>query len=164
MLCWGPFQVDGLCAKMERMEFHFALALLSETSNVLKAVATALQTPEVDLVDCCTRIKLLRSSLETYREDKQFNTIYTAAGVSKWRLHAFEKHLLEVTFAGFMMLQNPNADVPVAYGNPETKKHFRESVYNAYLDELDSQLEVRFSVHNERIFKLSRLIPKFESK
>lgn len=68
---------------MERLRFHFTLNLLSDVSGILKAVATALQKPGIDLVECCTRIRFLRSELLAYKESDPFEKLFKEAALSK---------------------------------------------------------------------------------
>ena len=150
------FDASKECDSLKKPGVLVGIAILYSVLSLTISLSIQLQAVEIDLVKAMSDIEDIRNTLKARRNDskKSFNTIWAEA-VRMGKQAGIE-------------LECPRTTTHQAHrGNIEAstpEEYFRLNAYIPFLDYMLSQLDDRFSSHNQAIYHFSALLPSLCNK
>ncbi len=134
-------------------KFLVALFVLNKFSTLLLPISCYLQSPDIDLMECCSQVKSLVTTMRSIRKDAsaEFSNIFSDAAA------AAAKQGVDPSIPRRVGRQinraNYETDAPVEY--------YKIAIFIPYCDFLIQEVDGRFQQHENTCLLLQHLLPSF---
>lgn len=147
------FQLHSAATKSA---FIITVFIISKYSALLEPVVNALQSKNIDLIQCASHVKRITSIISEHRQnvDSEIEDLLNDVQVTA------EKIDVELQIPRIVQRQTNRANHP----STNATEYWKRSLLIPYLDSLKSSLEDRFSDDNTPAYSLQSLHPLFMLK